>query len=1501
MNPSDYFIESCTLFDDQYLSFHDLIETRSDNDVHESKSHLSVGGFSYTYQNDYRFIIWRIAGNQLELIEQSLVYKLNDNCKRIVFKNAMIIPRVHVHKDLSDPSLPIIQILLTTTAKLYRLVFRIHMHEYKNQSIFYNFSVSNLANIEASNSYQINLQQVDTANIYVSPTGDGLFSFLLPSHSVCCIQMPPINKASLYNTAQAASSQSMPIRYEINQPNIVKRLWSGITRTAQDSQSILISYRLFNIRDQIYLISLCKDSKIKVWCLKTNQCIFSEEVSKHIKIDHPVIWEESMIDLISLSNQTILSVVLTSNSEFKVCNLRVDFSDSSIRLAEVSKKIIQRNGKLVHLHMTCSKVWLMCKNDKESIEIVTIAIDQNNLSQIFLEETSLHSQIEKVKLKSLLRASHGGVDENEDEDDVNELDDELLNIDLTKTDLKEAYLKLIFEPYRFSKSNIQKALGVLASTNFNPKRTINNNDEMKTLIIQSIEREVQSHPSYENCAEEDFLYLTSKCWSKFYTMLKQYDYDSRSPVGLFVDKDNESLIILIRKNALSVYNRADISQFYKDSQVESVKTYLKKKYNQNFDNEAHEIVKLLTCIKSLSGSLKLIEISNNSNAQLNSNETLNTKQSNFHSINSLTDSLIFTDQNILNEIYTHLSGLSDVTNLNKIIQLIMNIFESEAHQAEHVSTDNMEENMDLEISPNSSLSNLSDQDFLRSEFSINCILASFFGRVVKRYDFLKSLTVLINIIRRFFEKLRISRELSSQIIKENYEKVMLNLNGYEYLKWLNEIYPVRVAKVDIDKNLQRITDLIDDYVEYNNAVDTRHASKYDQVLIKSFIQSCKHKNIFDLNLMLRAINLTHYDDIYNHFMSHILKIIWPSNSEMYFNLIKHFLFNAQYSHLNNFCIYTKWMQKGKNLRYFLLANCALFFNNIDQSIDMFLKASHLINNDQMLKSFIKLVRFTDSASIADDLTQSLKTKNRKSINIVRSNQLNNCSMLDNSTNAEIFEKLLVNKQKVRLQFEKEDEILLKFYIKVIHYFDLNGNIEASIELVQNALLMFQFDSQSRSTLYVILFRSYMSLEYYDKAHQAIVSNTDLEWKQNCLKTFIGELCNQNKTAKLVGFDYGDMLQDVLTILYERANLSDLRTHDYYHIIYALHVKQKDYVKAAFCMFESASRLKRELNGINSLKRQEKCYLACLNALKLVDKKYAWIFNKTTQHEKQADNAENSINYDLSDMNINFKIIDLNEIKKNYTLCHYAVRLASITQNQMSIPNFNVVEETVSLLHKYGLYDDAIVAANLLNVSSSATVQSLTNIFLSLVDRCCFHDNKDKQLFGEFQSEFDFLKNNNSIPISFTPYENPTSFKWKLLVFYLQKYKNTIFYQAVCRRLLKNGSQLVDLIVHSLKLLNPNALLNIYIEFDKWEDSIDLINDQIELIVQNGPDFQQNMLETNSKVYLSYACIDKILYGLGKSTDKSLNERGLELRKRIEEYLSQIKMASDSIRDIRRIN
>lgn len=56
------------------------------------------------------------------------------------------------------------------------------------------------------------------------------------------------------------------------------------------------------------------------------------------------------------------------------------------------------------------------------------------------------------------------------------------------------------------------------------------------------------------------------------------------------------------------------------------------------------MVKLLMCIKSLSSSLKLIELTSHSNSQTNLADQTNVQLSNFQSINSLTDSLIFTDQ-----------------------------------------------------------------------------------------------------------------------------------------------------------------------------------------------------------------------------------------------------------------------------------------------------------------------------------------------------------------------------------------------------------------------------------------------------------------------------------------------------------------------------------------------------------------------------------------------------------------------------------------------------------------------------------------------------------------------------------------------------------------------------------------------------------------------------------------------------------------------------------------
>ena len=54
------------------------------------------------------------------------------------------------------------------------------------------------------------------------------------------------------------------------------------------------------------------------------------------------------------------------------------------------------------------------------------------------------------------------------------------------------------------------------------------------------------------------------------------------------------------------------------------------------------------------------------------------------------------------------------------------------------------------------------------------------------------------------------------------------------------------------------------------------------------------------------------------------------------------------------------------------------------------------------------------------------------------------------------------------------------------------------------------------------------------------------------------------------------------------------------------VPKENYRKAAYVMYECAMRVGTEMVSLSGLKQQLKCYLATLNALRLVNPDYAWI-------------------------------------------------------------------------------------------------------------------------------------------------------------------------------------------------------------------------------------------------------------------------------------------------------
>lgn len=152
---------------------------------------------------------------------------------------------------------------------------------------------------------------------------------------------------------------------------------------------------------------------------------------------------------------SILSVLVSTQEEFRISNLNIDSgaSNETFVLTEISKRIIQKNGgELIDLCLSNFKTWIMYKNEDDSISVLTIPFDENNSIEI--------SMLEEGGEKRVRNSSNRNADTGEHETDEDNCDNRLIEMCSSEMDLKETYLKLIFEPFRFSKMNILKSLGV---------------------------------------------------------------------------------------------------------------------------------------------------------------------------------------------------------------------------------------------------------------------------------------------------------------------------------------------------------------------------------------------------------------------------------------------------------------------------------------------------------------------------------------------------------------------------------------------------------------------------------------------------------------------------------------------------------------------------------------------------------------------------------------------------------------------------------------------------------------------------------------------------------------------------------------------------------------------------------------------------------------------------------------------------------------------------------
>lgn len=217
------------------------------------------------------------------------------------------------------------------------------------------------------------------------------------------------------------------------------------------------------------------------------------------------------------------------------------------------------------------------------------------------------------------------------------------------------------------------------------------------------------------------------------------------------------------------------------------------------------------------------------------------------------------NKSFLTSICNHLNKISS---LNSTIHTVISILNPDLAESD-LDLDQSIDQMDIEL-------NTGSNSYLKSEFTLNCVLSSFYHRVLRRSEFLKSLTILINIIRKCYENLDLSREYSEKINVKYFEVVLSYLNSYEYLQWLNSIYPVFVSKTEMDKNVRRVLDLGENNPE-ECLSEIKMGNKCDNMLIKSFMQSFRNKRIFDVNCIAGVKDLTRFNQVEDYLVQSVFK------------------------------------------------------------------------------------------------------------------------------------------------------------------------------------------------------------------------------------------------------------------------------------------------------------------------------------------------------------------------------------------------------------------------------------------------------------------------------------------------------------------------------------------------------------------------------------------------------------------------------------------------------
>ncbi|XP_059616440.1 nuclear pore complex protein Nup160 homolog [Phlebotomus argentipes] len=1325
-----------------------------------------AGGFCYAdgsnLQSRNRFIYWRTSHDILELSEMSLDLNLMDNNVRYKFSESRILA-VSIH-ELRE----FVVILVATVSSVHRLYYphpnQLHKTfrpDTKCMSIFKDASVTHAR--DPLTFHMIGLPTSTNQPItYTAACG------MDPQGSEAYFALAWQNTLTLYTMN---CSNGHTIATELRQSNMVPRILSsftGVLRGKTTSNNQCVNSALFYmLGDETFLFTLYRDNFLRMWSLSSGQCVATlncHEENAETKFQSP---QNSTLRC-GKSNTICAFMCYASGCEFVFVSIQPDPLGGSNHTLSIMNIILAPNYDLVEYQLTENRIWgLFCNSEGE------------------------------YKVSSVCFVPGMGVDWTCAA--LDPLPDRFsVQMEMT-TDPRQAYCSYIFQPGRFQRNVIGKALVMFRRSNILPDNNYPINllkDRVCTAVATEIENEVRGL----DMPDEEYIEICLQVWERFYSCCEQYHLKSCQPIGLIpLQMESLDTVCIVKKNMFSLLRRCE---------------FLEHCILSGNQMEAHEVTQIPMELgdnaQQMENLVKLVAILNDIEQQIPDEDKLDI------------DRQLYQLQMPINIVYNlvkdMLAGENDKTPLTRafltqIRQKTLNI--KDVPEAMH----SLLETLRLDFGSQEEIRNYPSLDqsmqnharnLFASQFGISLVSESLQQISDVRYVLCRNLLILQHIL---IDITALASDVLENIRSHQMPETEVFVQAYFVIVW--------IAKTSADPGL--MTNSLDSSINRLNALQLSDARQY---LLKTN-QPCTLLELF-LKSKGWQMALSHYTcGNYRMLTEHqgqttllplatiVGQLVWPVSGNFAFGAW--LIGSCQHNHIQTYVrLLNGWCEWNKCSRQFMLGVSMLDSGEVDKAYDLFIQASRGVYTEPFLMEKI----------IGQDIDGDVTT----------------------------------------------GEAIVMYYLKVIRLFEQYNALHCVIRVAQSAIELLEPKHPQMAMFQSIMFTNHLALSHYEEAYHSLISNVEASRRKDYLRELVMCLFHKKRLDLLMRFPYIGLQDELENIIETRARSMPIEDNIHYNFLYAFFITKDNMRKAAAVMYEQAMRFGYESNSLEAMQYRYDCLLACVNALNLVDKEYAWI-------AKPVSNKEDSSQLDK------VVVLEIEDIRREL---HYIEATITLSRHRRELSTILKVGagELVGLLATSRLFTAAIKLARAYKLSPTVVVENLAS--------ACVHASAEQS-----NEIWMWLQENDLADL---PLKNsPVAMAWNLLekiVVENEEKGTTVLRRVVAKRILHLGAFLPYWLFLSYKRENPSELLHLFVIHGHLLEATDFAVAFISSML--GSNYEAFGLRNSLRSNEAALCfpvhdIDLLLHALKLNFeyDTEYEEAHKKLTRGVEDYLTAVDSVSMS--------